>query len=398
VKRHHLSGLRAAPLGSARVVDFHARLVGGSGAIPSIFISYRRDDTAGHAGRLADALISHFGRANVFIDVAAISPGVDFEQRTRQALASCQLALILIGPRWLTLENPDGTRRIDADGDLVRQEVADALNRPDLTVVPVLVESASMPTTAELPPDIASLAKLNAFDLTNKRWHYDVAQLAQFARRYDKWWWRMLLRTPRLALRVAPPVGLAVVAVVVVAVASSGTDKAARIASCEHTHGLASAQGTRRPRPGETQIDRSQITGTYPTQPEFMQKTYASCSWPPPPGADADGYRAITLTMTNGPKDYDASGQDFADIIESRCKRLRLVYVTAFMGQERLLPPFEASPGDIWSASGTVSGLSRIAEIGSSAQQRLGLPFYPPPGTVVVLHSQHQLQWISCLS
>ncbi len=158
------------------------------GPIPSIFISYRRTDTGGYAGRLADALIHQFGRANVFIDIDTISPGADFEQKIREALDTCELALILIGPRWLTVEAPAGTRRLDADDDLVKQEVAAALGRSDVTVVPVLVEGASMPTAAELPPEIASLAKFNAFDLTNKRWKYDIEQLAQLARRHDKWW------------------------------------------------------------------------------------------------------------------------------------------------------------------------------------------------------------------
>ena len=120
-----------------------------------------------------------------------------------------------------------------------------------------------MPTAAESPPEIAPLAKFNAFDLTNRRWNYDVAQLAQLARRHDKWWWRFVLRTPRLARRVAPVVALAVAGVVVVAVANSGPDKAARVASCERTHGLAAAQVSRPPRSGETQFRKSDVTSSY---------------------------------------------------------------------------------------------------------------------------------------
>ena len=40
-----------------------------------IFISYRRDDTAGRAGRLFDALASRLGARNVFQDVTTIAPG-----------------------------------------------------------------------------------------------------------------------------------------------------------------------------------------------------------------------------------------------------------------------------------------------------------------------------------
>ena len=343
-------------------------------------------------------MISHFGRANVFIDIDTISPGVDFEQRIREALDTCQLALILIGPRWLTLENPDGTRRIDAEDDLVKQEVAAGLNRPDVTVVPVLVEGASMPSAAELPPEIASLAKFNAFDLTTKRWQYDVGQLAQFARRYDKWWWRVVFRTPRLVLRAAPIVALAIAAIVAVAVASSGPDKAARIASCERTHGLPSAQATRSPRPGETEIAPSSSTSA----PIYSQQTFASCSWPPPPGADPDGYAAITITSTSGAANGSiGSGQLGAERIESHCKTLQLAYTFGHTGTERSLPPFRASPGDIWTSPmlGASSFVfTRLGRIGTSAQDTLGLSFYPAPSEVVVLLGSETLFQAQCVA
>lgn len=86
------------------------------------------------------------------------------------------------------------------------------------------------------------------------------------------------------------------------------------------------------------------------------------------------------------------------DVIESHCQRLRLTYVAEFQGAEQVLPPVVASAGDIWAARGTVGGLSRIAEIGSYAQQQLNLPYYPPIGSVVVLHSQQILQQATCLA
>jgi hypothetical protein len=299
----------------------------------------------------------------------------------------------------LTAEAPAGTRRIDADDDLVKQEIAAALGRSDVTVVPVLVEGASMPTAAELPPEIASLAKFNGFDLTNKRWKYDVEQLAQLARRHDKWWWRLVLRTPRLALRIAPIVALAVAGVVVVAVANSGPDKAARIASCERTHGLAAAQVTRPPRSGETQFRKSAVNPATGLPPEFTQTTYASCSWPSAPGADPDGYAPVTVTQTNGPGAGDASNRNFADVIESPCKRVRLQYAYEHMGNQIPYATFAASPGGIWAPAPTAPKYSfaHVTEVGSSAQAALRLPFYPPGRAVVVLHGQELLQRAACV-
>ena len=44
----------------------------------AIFVSYRRATTANAAGRLADRLMDHFGEEQVFVDVNAIEPGVDW--------------------------------------------------------------------------------------------------------------------------------------------------------------------------------------------------------------------------------------------------------------------------------------------------------------------------------
>jgi len=43
-----------------------------------IFISYRRDDSAASAGRLYDRLAHHFGKEQVFRDLDALAPGVEF--------------------------------------------------------------------------------------------------------------------------------------------------------------------------------------------------------------------------------------------------------------------------------------------------------------------------------
>jgi TIR domain len=352
--------------------------------MPSIFISYRRDDTGPTAGRLADALLRRFGRGSVFIDIDAIDPGVDFEQRIRSALDSCQLALVLIGQRWLTAEGPDGKPRIGAEGDLVRVEVETALTRPDVTVVPVLVDGATMPSATVLPPEIASLTKYNAFDLTTKRWQYDVDQLMRFTERFDRWWWRLVFRTPRTALRLAPLVAVALAGAVAVAVASSsgGPTKAAQIAECERTHAVAAAEVTRPPRPGETSFSRSQVH-VIGSPVFFQQQTFASCTWPPAPGADTDGYRAITVTTTNG---SPAVGRDIADVIESRCKRLELMYAWGHMGVEERVPPFTAENNDIWAPSGSLA-MARIDRVFSATAPQLHIPFYAPSNAVIVLHN-----------
>ncbi len=373
--------------------------------MPNIFISYRRDDTGGYAGRLADALQTRFGRTHAFMDVEAISAGVNYEDAIHEWLADCQVALVLIGPRWLSLTEADGTRRLDAKDDPVALEVVSALRQPGVAVVPVLVEDATMPSEDELPPELRTLSKLNAYELSNKRWDYDVGQIETFVGRHDRWWWRMVFRTPRAVLRAAPVVAVAVVAAAIAVVAlggggSSHQSPSQHVDQCERNHGMADANVARPPGTGETEFNENDVTPPSDgDQPTFNQTTYASCTWPPGPGADPDGYRAITATVTNGPGVSDESPNEFATVVESKCKRIKALYSLSSSGDEHLLTPFIARPGDIWEANGgSARPFTRVAEIGSLAQKRLDLPFYPPTGAIVILTGQIELQKLTCLA
>ena len=88
-----------------------------------IFISYRRDDSAAYAGRLYDRLVSHFGRGHVFMDIDQIEPGEVFDQVIKDKLAAVQVAVVLIGERWLDIADASGQRRLDNSADWVRVEI-----------------------------------------------------------------------------------------------------------------------------------------------------------------------------------------------------------------------------------------------------------------------------------
>ena len=107
----------------------------------AIFISYRRTDSEGEAGRLFDDLVRAFGEDSVFMDVPDISPGLDFRQAIDDNVASCGVLLAVIGPQWVTATDRSGKRRIDDDSDFVRLEAASALARK-IPVIPVLVYGA----------------------------------------------------------------------------------------------------------------------------------------------------------------------------------------------------------------------------------------------------------------
>src|SRR3990170_9126453 len=143
-----------------------------------VFISYRRDDSAGHAGRLYDALVSRFGQESVFMDVDEIGPGADFADVIEDAVGRCDVLVALIGKTWLTTRNADGSRRLDDARDVVRLEIETALGQA-VRVIPVLVQGAVPPTADELPGAIADVARRNAIELSDSRWHYDVVRLLE---------------------------------------------------------------------------------------------------------------------------------------------------------------------------------------------------------------------------
>ena len=142
----------------------------------SIFLSYRREDSEGQAGRLYDDLVAVFGSDSVFMDVAAIQPGLDFRKSIDQSLNSCGVFLSLIGKSWLTAKETSGQRRLDDPADFVRIETAAVLKR-DIPVIPVLVQGASAPKTDQLPDDLKELAFRNAVELTHARWDSDIQVL-----------------------------------------------------------------------------------------------------------------------------------------------------------------------------------------------------------------------------
>jgi len=143
----------------------------------TVFISYRRDDSAGHAGRLFDRLKQHLDDDSVVMDIEAIKPGQDFVDAVSETARSSDVVIVLIGRRWLTITDAAGRRRLDNPGDIVRLEIRTALERQDVHLIPVLVGGATMPDREELPGELETLARLNAVEISDSRFDHDVRRL-----------------------------------------------------------------------------------------------------------------------------------------------------------------------------------------------------------------------------
>lgn len=144
--------------------------------MPTVFISYRRDDTAGSAGRIYDRLVDRLGREHVYRDVDSGQPGEDFVETIARKVAECDVLLALIGPDWLRAVDETGGWRLAKEGDLVRVEIATALDR-GTRVIPVLLEGAKMPRAGDLPSSLARLAHRNAVEIRDTHFDRDVALL-----------------------------------------------------------------------------------------------------------------------------------------------------------------------------------------------------------------------------
>gem|GEM_PF-1297383 len=142
---------------------------------PSIFISYRRDDTQAWAGRMADYLIEK-SNARILIDVDAVAFGQDYTKAIRDQISASDIILVMIGSHWLSARGRKGFPRLQDPDDPVRLEVKWALEG-DKLVVPVLVDGAEMPAREELPVEIGDLSVRNGLTLGHTGFKRDLDQL-----------------------------------------------------------------------------------------------------------------------------------------------------------------------------------------------------------------------------
>jgi hypothetical protein len=128
-----------------------------------VFINYRRDDDQ--------------GKDRLFMDVEGlILGGEDFVEELRAQVAQCDVLLAVIGPRWLTVADEGGRRRLDNPEDWVRVEIEGALETGK-HVMPVLVGGAGIPRADDLPEPLRPLTRLQAIRVMPDRFNADAAGL-----------------------------------------------------------------------------------------------------------------------------------------------------------------------------------------------------------------------------
>jgi hypothetical protein len=109
------------------------------------------------------------------MDVDAIPAGADFVSEVERVIAACDVVPVLIGPFWAV--NRENRRRLDDPKDLVRQEVAAALEawrKKRTHLIPVLAPSAPVPREEDLPPELQGLERINAVKLSDDYWRASI--------------------------------------------------------------------------------------------------------------------------------------------------------------------------------------------------------------------------------
>jgi len=145
---------------------------------PGVFICYRRQDSAGEALRVYTLLSAKLGEDRVFMDIT-IPPAEDFVDWIEKNIGAAGMVIPIIGRGWLAVDPTTGRRRIDDEKDILRNEIVGPLNR-GIAVLPVLVDGAQMPEEADLPSDLARLARKQAHELrTDAYWSASNERLVE---------------------------------------------------------------------------------------------------------------------------------------------------------------------------------------------------------------------------
>src|SRR5262249_48863824 len=133
--------------------------------MPTITLSYRREDTIWITGHIFDRLAQRYGRDHVFMDIDTMAVGLDFRKQIQIVLQKSDLLLAIIGPHWASPRLADET-------DWVRLEIETALTK-DIPVIPVLIDGSTLPRPEALPESMRDLVFRQAAEVASGR-DFDV--------------------------------------------------------------------------------------------------------------------------------------------------------------------------------------------------------------------------------
>jgi hypothetical protein len=144
--------------------------------VTQVFLSYRVDDEPFAAAFFDHELTREFGDDAVFFASRSILLGADWEKAMFDAVSASDAVLVVIGPRWLMVTDPNGHRRLDDPLDFVRREVELGL-RLGKQVIPVHLERRHRIDRAMLPETMRTLVDKQSAVVQFRNSKPDLARL-----------------------------------------------------------------------------------------------------------------------------------------------------------------------------------------------------------------------------
>jgi hypothetical protein len=173
---------------------------------PRIFMSYRRSDSAAIVGYIYERLATRYRKESIFRDVNTMPLGKNFYEHIKEELLGCDIVLVVIGPQWLATD-AQGHSRIQQADDPVRLEVEAALASGAI-VIPVLVEGAAIPRSADLPESLREFPALAGTRVNVEDFDAHIERLSQSIDGILEKRGKSIAYFPAWALRAAAGCGL----------------------------------------------------------------------------------------------------------------------------------------------------------------------------------------------
>ncbi len=149
----------------------------------SIFINYRRDDSALLAEYLRLYLEQHLGEEHIFLDKESIKYGQVFGDKIWEELDQAKVLLVVVGPKWHTIEDDEGDKRLLDVEDWVRREIEYAKDH-DKKIILVLYNQVDFNQAGKwLKRKVKSLGFLadqHYISCKEQTIHQDVQHLLEF--------------------------------------------------------------------------------------------------------------------------------------------------------------------------------------------------------------------------
>lgn len=138
-----------------------------------ILLCYQPESTS-YAIRIARQLSEQYGTSHVVGNIEALDPS---EDTIGTELHQYEILIVVIGEDWGT--SLDDQIPSILPNRIVHRVLSSALKHPDITIIPVLINEATMPPRKALPEQLEGLAGCTPLQISDYTFHHDISRLIQ---------------------------------------------------------------------------------------------------------------------------------------------------------------------------------------------------------------------------